>query len=205
LHSSNQGKQRIAEIVTGLFFSLNTYGKDASALKVIIPLFMKTLENYTLPDLEWAFAQYTATETTFPSPANIVQLIENKDKPKLIESIYVNLSMRRQNDPENLSKEEWTYIREYEASAMKGIEYGSKDSRSAMIAENERLRIQVKELQAENFRLGKIVKTRQIVSQEVLNLASPMSKEEKTLQWMKDNNFPIEDIIEFQKSFEKTA
>lgn len=78
------------------------------------------LWDYPIDSIKEAFKFWLATNRTFPKPADIVNVIERKGRPPLDKAVYGSLSEKRKRHPENLTTEEWAYIREYENFIING-------------------------------------------------------------------------------------
>lgn len=188
----------LEQILTSCFSALNVYGKQPEELAIIMPIFLNVLAEYRAVDIQAAFKKFLKTSRNFPTPADIIELIENK--PKLVESVYVNLSMRRQNNPEDLSKDDWRYMREYEQAQISGIEFGDNRSRVEMLRELERLKCEVSHLKTENLRLAGIIRAGNAMRDGVEKYFNGEDSFTRTVKFMEDEGRSVEDILEFKRS-----
>ena len=100
-----------------LYNGLKTYGKDPGQLDATIDLFMFALAEYPADLIGNAFKKYVSTNSDFPAPADIAQLIERQGRPKLENSVYISISKK---PADTRTDDEWQYMREYEHYMVKG-------------------------------------------------------------------------------------
>jgi hypothetical protein len=77
----------VAEYVQQCYDILKRYGDDGSTLPTKIKAFQKILAGYELEKIDAAFWKYLKTKSDFPSPADIVKILENK-KEIIMDSKY---------------------------------------------------------------------------------------------------------------------
>lgn len=117
LHQSPESKQKMAMMLTQLFLTLKTFGKDAEQLESIIPIFNLVLADYPFDKIEQAFAFYLKTSSEMPTPSDIANIIERGNKPPFERSVYVSISKK---EGEHRTREEWKYLRDYEQFMVTG-------------------------------------------------------------------------------------
>lgn len=117
LHQDHQAKQQMAAMLTQLFLTLKTYGKEPEQLEALIPLFNLTLADYTFERIEKAFAFYLKTSNEMPTPADIANIIERGTKPPFDRSVYIAISKKH---PEDRNTGEWEYMQDYERFIISG-------------------------------------------------------------------------------------
>lgn len=98
-------------MLSTLFNSQKTYGKQPEQLNATVKLFQMVLADYAWPDIEAAFKVYVKRSGEMPTPHDIVDLIERKGLPPLERSVYVNLCKKAAED---LSLDDWQYIKDFE-------------------------------------------------------------------------------------------
>lgn len=93
-----------------------TYGKSVDDLPNILRVFIEALEGYPPHEILQAVAGWLVKSPDFPTPYDIICIIEEKtngrDKPNSF--VYNNLC-RRHAKGDNLTPEQWDYINAYEA------------------------------------------------------------------------------------------
>lgn len=90
---------------------LNTYGKKDFDYLPVLKVFMERLGHYESEQLNAAFDKYIRNRSEFPTPSDIINVIENK--PKLDQAVYNNL-LKKSRDGGFLSDSEYDYIYHYE-------------------------------------------------------------------------------------------
>lgn len=125
---------------------MKTWGKEPESLESIVSLFAEVLGEYSEDKIFWAMNQHAKRSNEFPTPADIVNLIDPAPE-KLSREVYIRLSQKAQKTPENMDSDEWKYLREYERAALEGSDYRDSASDAARAEENERLRRKVDELE----------------------------------------------------------
>lgn len=92
-------------------FSL--YGKSEDQIRKTLPIFNAILWDYTYDQIKEAFMAWMRTANQFPTPADIVNIIEREGKPGFDKAVYVNLCKKRESRT-YLSSDEHRYIDDYE-------------------------------------------------------------------------------------------
>lgn len=75
LSQDGPGMKRVAEILTGMFQVMNTFGRTPNALKAIIPSFLTDLAEYPIEALELAFRSWRQDNSAFPTPHDILNIL----------------------------------------------------------------------------------------------------------------------------------
>lgn len=117
LANDSHGKVLLADMILSAFEGLKTYGKDAEQIQSIVKLFMMTLADYDIERITAAFKMHCRISDEMPTPAEIIQLIERKNKPPLQKAVYQDLLRK---EASMRTPEEWAYIRDYNRFAMTG-------------------------------------------------------------------------------------
>lgn len=82
-----------------------------------IAMFKMVLAEYSIEQIQPAFVIYLKANSDMPAPADIVKIIEGKDKP-MDHDVYRSLTKK---DMMLRTPDEWNYIRHYEAKELKKI------------------------------------------------------------------------------------
>jgi hypothetical protein len=90
---------------------LNTYGKKNFDYLPVLKVFIERLGSYNPKQIEEAFNKYIKYRSDFPTPADIISIIEGRIKPD--SAVYNNL-IRKRREGAFLSYEEEDYISKYE-------------------------------------------------------------------------------------------
>lgn len=75
LSQDGPGMQRVAQILTALFQTMNIFGRPPASLKVIIPFFLADLWEYPIQAIELAFASWRRDNSAFPTPHDILNIL----------------------------------------------------------------------------------------------------------------------------------
>lgn len=97
--------------LAALFQGLTSYGKDAEQFRASVLLFNMVLGDYPAEKAQNALVIWAKNNTTYPTPADIVQLIERNGRPPLDRTTYANLC---KIDPYSRKQADWDYIGDYE-------------------------------------------------------------------------------------------
>lgn len=100
-----------------LFDALKVYGKEAAQLESVSKLMRFALAEYSWQAIREAFAYHVKNSSEFPTPADIVQIIERGNKPPFERSVYTAISKKL---PEDRDSDEWSYMRGYENWILRG-------------------------------------------------------------------------------------
>lgn len=117
MKSDPAGKKRIGEAIVLFHDALKTYGKQPEQMESVTKLFMFALADYPVEKIVEAMAYYVRNYTDFPSPADIVQIIERGNKPPFDRAVYTTISKKH---PADRSSDEWAYMRSYERFMIDG-------------------------------------------------------------------------------------
>lgn len=101
---------RVLENINDCIHVLNLYGNKDGKLKKIVNVFFKHLKEYDPVEIDKAFKTYIKCNSTFPTPSDIIGIIENR--VKLDSELYKNLIRKRKDS--YLSFKEENYIDKYE-------------------------------------------------------------------------------------------
>lgn len=78
------------------------------------------LSDYSYSDIRIAFKTYLKSNRELPAPSDIINIIERGGKPPFERSVYIALTKKKTQTPENLTSAEWAYMREYEQYSITG-------------------------------------------------------------------------------------
>ena len=117
MHSNQSEKQKLTAMLTQLFSTMKTYGKEPEQLEAIIPIFQLVLADYPFGRIEQAFAFYLKTNNEMPTPGDIANIIERGNKPPFKESVYIAITKKYAEDR---TSEEWQYLKDYERFIVSG-------------------------------------------------------------------------------------
>lgn len=99
LASKPEAINKVIEMVTQCFNSLNVYGKTSDQLPGIIKMFILVLADYPLEKISKGFADYLKRNSVMPTPADIVNIIDPpKEQWKPDWSVYRALKKKVQQD-----------------------------------------------------------------------------------------------------------
>jgi hypothetical protein len=88
-----------------------TYGKDEEQLTDALQMFNMCLHDYTAEQIKGAFLAWMKSNKQFPTPADIINLIERGNKPAFDRAVYTSISKKQ---PEDRIDEEWEYMKDFE-------------------------------------------------------------------------------------------
>jgi len=120
LMHDEKGKAELSVLLLQCYDGLKTYGKEPEQLKGLNGLFQVILADYPMDKIREAIVYYLNTNSGMPDPGDIVQIIMRGNKPPFKGSVYVRLSQKRQEFPEDMTHEEWEYIKDYEKFIVSG-------------------------------------------------------------------------------------
>lgn len=196
LSTSPEAKKTLAVLLNQCFEVQKLYGKEPENMKTVLQVFVSILGEYEPQAVVDAFRTHLKRSNEFPTPADIVKLIDPEPQP-LDKSVYVNLCKRRDNDAENLTHDEWEYLKRYEYEVISGCE---KDDLSVAVlqSDNENLRRNLSASRAENARLwDKIHSLEAELHTALTSNKSPQQKEsslKRTIDFMRSLGASDEDV-----------
>lgn len=195
LSTSADGKKSLAVLLSQCFEVQKLYGKEPENMETTLQVFISVLGEYSPEDVTEAFKKHMKRSNEFPTPADIANIIDPEPKP-LDKTVYVNLCRRRDHDAENLTDDEWRYLKRYECEVIKGFE---KDdvSISALQTDNENLRRNLRDLKAENERVWNKCYTLQAEIYQLQQSNKKPDKETKlqrTIDYMRQLGAPESDV-----------
>jgi len=120
LKEDQQGKGRVGEALHIFNDALKVYGREPEQLESVTKLFMFGLSEYPVDKIVDALAFYAKHYEEFPTPSNIVNIIERGNKPPFEKSIYIRLSQKRNQFPDSISYSEQDYMDDYEKWSITG-------------------------------------------------------------------------------------
>lgn len=117
LKDDQTGKKRLDETLLMAYDALKTYGKEPEQLESVKKFFHFALADYPWERIREALAYYIKNNAEFPTPADIVQIIQRGNKPPFDRAVYVSITKKH---ADQRTGEEWAYMREYEAFILRG-------------------------------------------------------------------------------------
>lgn len=121
LKDDQEGKKALANLLAQCFDIFPLYGREPEAADNIRRAFQYALADYTIEQVMEAFYYHLRHSKEFPTPADIVAIIERGgNKPPFERSVYVRLAQKRKDFPEDMAHEEWAYMDEYEKYIVTG-------------------------------------------------------------------------------------
>lgn len=114
ISDSEEDSIKLTRLVTTCYEALNVYGKTPEQLEAIIALFQMDLEDYEYSVVRQAFKIYRKTNSTMPTPADIIKIIEPpKQERKWCGATYIQLCKRKRENQFMLDRE-LAYIADFE-------------------------------------------------------------------------------------------
>jgi hypothetical protein len=121
LMHDERGKAELSILLLQCYDALKVYGKEPEQLKSANAMFQLVLADYPMDKIREAILFYIRHNSGMPDPGDIAQIImRGGNKPPFKGSVYVRLSQKRQEFPEDLTHEEWEYIKDYEKFIVSG-------------------------------------------------------------------------------------
>jgi hypothetical protein len=202
LSQDQDAKKGLAVELFQRFQTMKTYGKDPASMSSIVDIFIRDLSDYPVDLIQKAITTHAKKSTEFPTVADIVGLIERNGKPPLSEAMYISISRK---DYEDRTQEENAYFRAYQKEQM--AEWGENYTQSNpqyqdLVKDNQRLRTELREVIAENKRLGLLINKMKINKELPQKLViSQDDKAKKTLEYIKLNGASQEDVQKFANEY----
>ncbi len=119
LKNDPEGRKDMGRILLSLYKVLKIYGKKAESLEDVVKLFVFCLAEYPTKVVMHAFKIYLKRSDEFPTPSDIVKIIEFKGRPDFNTSIY-NVLQKRMASGAILTYKELEYIKDYERYMITG-------------------------------------------------------------------------------------
>lgn len=110
LQASKADQQDLAILLTQCYDALKVYGKEPEQLDNLIKMFILVLGDYIYSDIKNAFKVYLKTNTSMPTPADIVNIIE-PPPPKIDWALYIEFKKRLREGVVYVSSEEKEFLR----------------------------------------------------------------------------------------------
>ncbi len=173
------------------------YGRQPENIEVINRLFHSILGKFSSEKVIRAFEIWLEKSQEFPTPADIVGIIKRNGKPPLSREIYIAISKK---DGADRTKDDWQYLRDYEAE-QNGEAWGLPDEQkeSVTLQENIRLRQQLKKIQDDYREISALLSVERNKKTEI-PIISQQDKIQRTIDAMRNNGAPEEDIQAFRES-----
>lgn len=112
---SQEDKAELLDVLGACLVVQKTYGKQGADLQSTYAVFLKVLNKYPMQKIVEAVTKWLEVGTEFPTPADIIKLLD--PTPKFDKSVYISLNKRR-GDFTQYSWE-YDYLKAYEANEIK--------------------------------------------------------------------------------------
>lgn len=111
------GRKELTNFLFQCFDAMKVYGKEPEQMENLNSVFQIALADYSFAEIRSAFVHYIKNHPDLPAPADIVSLIERKNRPPLDRAVYVQIGKK---PGERRTVEEWQYMDDYEHFQLNG-------------------------------------------------------------------------------------
>lgn len=187
-------------MILSCFTVQKLYGRDAGSLEAVTSVFHRLLATYPANKVIRAFELWMTRSQEFPTPADIISIINNNGRKPLSREVYISISKK---EPEYRTPEDWAYIRNYEQDQQReefGSEFKDDDRIEAVQTENARLRSEMKEMKAEYHRLSGLLAEERRKTVAAPPPLSMQEKIERTVAAMREAGASDDEIAESRAS-----
>jgi hypothetical protein len=132
-----QKNNKIAEYMGICWLQFPSFGKADSALATLIPVYHRSLERFSLEQIEYAFQKWIDGGDSFPLPKNLIEIIE-PPKEKLSPVVYMQLKKFQAGGGYIWEDDKLQFLKDFEAQEM-GKMPGSQVAQIKQDIENYRL------------------------------------------------------------------
>jgi hypothetical protein len=194
LANNPASQDKLDELLVTCLAMQKLYGRSVENTEIVIRMFHKLLANQPAEKVTKAFEAWLLKSQEFPTPADIISLIQRNGKPPLKESDIIAI---RKKDGEHRTKADWQMLAEWDAQQHIGWDDTNSDNLAA-VAEIEKLRKELAAAKVEISRLQEILRLDDLRK----NYTPPKHKDkvQNTLNLMKAECYPESDIQEFLAS-----
>lgn len=195
LKKNSQATAKFSDLLAACFALQKMYGRAPESMESVTLLFHSILGNYPAKRVIRAFETWLERSQEFPTPADIIGLIKRNGKPTPTREMYISASKKEYCDR---TENERQIMRDYEAeyhNSEWGDDRAEPAKQAAFMEENAALRQQARDLKAENRRLSQV--NHELRTKAPALPISTLTRFDATLQWMRENNAPPEDIEAF--------
>jgi hypothetical protein len=105
-------KTKITEVLLFCWKTLHLYGKKPEDFQSVSAMYLNFLKDYPAEKIIKAFEKYVKIKSEFPTPADIIAIIEGRIKR---DSVYYQKLLDKQRSRGFLLNHEQTYISKYES------------------------------------------------------------------------------------------
>lgn len=120
ISDSEEDSIKLTRLVTTCYEALNVYGKTPEQLEAIIAIFQMDLEDYEYSVVRQAFKVYRKTNSTMPTPADIIKIIEPpKEKKEWCKVTFLEIK-RKKRENVFTTNEENQYCVDFLKAAVSG-------------------------------------------------------------------------------------
>lgn len=192
LQNDTSGQKALAVELYDRFHAMKTWGKEPESLESIIRIFKKDIQNFTSEQVLKAISLHSQRSQEFPTVTDIIGIIQRNGKPPLKESDIIAIRKK-----EIKTKSDWQMLAEWDAQQRNGWDDSSDNL--AAVAENEKLRAELKAAKSEISRLNEIMRLDDL--RKAYTPPQPkVDKVQNTIDAMKAEGYPESDIQEFLAS-----
>jgi hypothetical protein len=197
LRENRAAQDRLDGLIAGCFVIQKLYGRQPENIEVINQTFHSVLGKYPSDAVMRSFELWLERSQEFPTPADIVGLIKRNGKPPLSQAMYVAIQKK---SGEDRTPADWQYLREYESQQREEFD-GPRDARYAdeVNQENQRLRVELKELRAEYDRLARLLREAQPVKGLEPRVPTAEEKVRATIAAMRAAGASEDDVEQFAR------
>jgi|GEM_PF-3888949 len=177
----------------GCIATQKLYGRDTANAGQVTEVFHTMLADYPADKVVRAFETWLSRSQEFPTPADIIGLIQRNGRPPLSKERYIAINKK---DGEYRTPDDWQYLRDYEAEQDTG--WGGETIYQQ--EENTRLRQQLAEAKIEIQRLNTLVHDLKVERRIEKPAPSVQERVMKTVEYMRQTGAQESDIEEFLSS-----
>lgn len=110
---SSQDKKEVNTALAIALACQRTYGKQGQDLELLCGIFLEVLKAYKADQITRAFDKWLRTSPEFPTPADIISILEAK--PKMSDAVYRQMLKKYKDSGYNEYTEAGRYVLAYEA------------------------------------------------------------------------------------------
>jgi hypothetical protein len=143
-----EAKAKVIAAIDYCFALCKTYGKTSEDMEKMQKAFVSMLGEYPHEKVIKAFRTHVERSDEIPTLASIINLIKRNGRPPLEKADIIAINKK---DAEYRAKEDWADLREWQEQQRRGwdSETSEHDKISQLLKENEKLKNQIKELEAQ--------------------------------------------------------
>jgi len=201
LRESKEAQGKLDSLLIGCFAVQKMYGRAPENIEAINQIFHAILGKFKSDKVLKAFEIWLERNQEFPTPADIVSLINRGGKAPITKEVYISICKK---DGEHRTPDEWRLKREYEAEQMEyefGPEIPDERKLSDVISSNESLRRDLQQARDENKRLAELLLAARVAKGLERPKLTDQERALRTIAEMRRIGAPEEDIELFAIPF----